>query len=72
MVSRVVWFGSSPTPSPLSRKQAVSLSQSSCVSPVELTDWKGGGGEQIHMTTRKPGPLEIIQYFMVNIPIDFI
>ncbi len=32
------WFGSSPTPSPISRKQVVSLSQSSCVSPVELVD----------------------------------
>ncbi len=33
----VVWFDP-----PLSRQQVVSLSQSSCVSPVELTD--GGGG----------------------------
>ncbi len=45
----VVWFGSSPTLSPLSRQQVVSLSLSSCVSPVNLTDWReiggfGGGG----------------------------
>ncbi len=40
----VVRFGSSPIPSPLSRKQAVFLSQSTCVSPVELTDGRGGGG----------------------------
>ncbi len=46
----VVWVGSSPTPSPLSRQQAVYLSQSSCVSPVALTDrigGKGGGTNQI-------------------------
>jgi hypothetical protein len=39
----VVWFGSSPTlfaPSPSSR-QLVSLSQSSRVSPVKLTDGRG-------------------------------
>jgi hypothetical protein len=29
---------------PLSRLQVVSLSQSSCMSPVELTDGKGVGG----------------------------
>ncbi len=34
---KVEWLGSSPTPSPLSQKQLVSLSQSFCVSPVELT-----------------------------------
>ncbi len=35
----VEWFGSSPAPFfPHSRQQVVSLSQSSCVSPVELTD----------------------------------
>ncbi len=36
-----------PTPSPLFRQQVVSLSQSSFVSPVELTDGEGGGGEHI-------------------------
>ncbi len=38
-----VVFSSSPTPilPPLSRQQVVSLSQSSCVPPIELT---GGGG----------------------------
>jgi hypothetical protein len=43
----VVLFGFSPIPSPLFREQVVSLSQSSCVSHVELTDgrgWWGGGG----------------------------
>jgi hypothetical protein len=37
----------SPTPFskfPISRQQDVSLSQSSCVSPVELTVRRGGGG----------------------------
>ncbi len=32
----VLRFGSSPTPLALSRQQLVSLSRSSCVSPVEL------------------------------------
>jgi hypothetical protein len=45
---------------PRSSQQVVSLSQPSCVSPVELTD--GGGGEGVeeetnHTSTRKPGPL---------------
>ncbi len=33
-----------PPTSPLYRQQIVSLSQSSCVSPIQLTDGKGGGG----------------------------
>ncbi len=33
-----------PPPSPLSRHQVISLSQSSCVSPAELTDGEGGEG----------------------------
>jgi hypothetical protein len=37
-----VVFGSSPIL--LSRQQVVSLSQSSCASPVELTDGRRGGG----------------------------
>ncbi len=45
----------------LSRQQVVSLSKSSCVSPVELTDGRGGGGgvgeEPNYTTARKPGPL---------------
>ncbi len=46
-------------PLPLSRQQDVSLSQSSCVSPLELTGGRGGGGgeEPNHTTVRKPGPL---------------
>ncbi len=41
----VRWFGSSPTftSPPSSSQQVVSLSQSSYVSPVELTDGIGGG-----------------------------
>ncbi len=35
-------------PSPLSHQQLVSLSQSSCVSPVELTDGRGGREEGGH------------------------
>jgi hypothetical protein len=45
---------------PLSRQQVFSLSQSSCVSPVEFTDMREGqgvGGEPNHTTARKPGPL---------------
>jgi len=41
-----------PSRSPLARQQVVSLSQSSYVSPVELTDRRGGRG-----TARKPVPL---------------
>jgi hypothetical protein len=42
----VLWFGSTPAPPPLSQQQIPSLSQSSCVSPVHLTDGRGGGGEE--------------------------
>jgi hypothetical protein len=41
----------------LSHQKVVSF-QSSCKSPVELTE----GEEQHYTTARKPGPLEIIQY----------
>jgi hypothetical protein len=55
-----------PTPhlTPLFRQQVVSLSQSSCVFPVKLTDFQRGGvgvGEEPNHTTRKRGPLKIIQ-----------
>ncbi len=56
----VVRFGSSPPLPVLSRQQVVSLSQSSRVSPVELTDGRGGQGldeEPNHATARMPGPL---------------
>ncbi len=42
----VVWFGSWPTPLPLSLQQIVSLSQFSWVSPVELTEGRGWGRSQ--------------------------
>ncbi len=50
-----------------SRQQVVSLSQSSCESPVEITD---GGGEgvawnQIKTTAKKVCPLLIIQYSLL-------
>jgi hypothetical protein len=44
----------------LSSHQVVSLPQSSCASPVELTDGGGGKGvgeETNHTTARLPGPL---------------
>ncbi len=58
----VVWFFSTfPT------SHVVSHSQS-CVSPVELTDGRGGGGEEPNNTTpKKPGPLQTIQYFLRTI-----
>jgi hypothetical protein len=31
-------------PPPRSHQQVVSLTRSSCASPIELTDWRGGGG----------------------------
>jgi hypothetical protein len=42
-----VRFGSTPNPqSPTLREQVVSLSQSSCLSPVALSDGRGGGGDK--------------------------
>jgi hypothetical protein len=38
---RMIWLHT--TPFPLFRQQVVSLSQSSCVLSVDLTDGKGGG-----------------------------
>ncbi len=45
----VVRFASPPTPFPLSRQQVVSLYQSFCLSPVELTDERRGerGGRRV-------------------------
>jgi hypothetical protein len=43
---RMIRLHAQPLPH-LSRQQAVSLSQSSFVSPVELTDGRGGGGREI-------------------------
>ncbi len=47
---------------PLSRRQVVSLHQSFCVSPVEITDERVGREAKSNTAARKPGPLEIIQY----------
>ncbi len=39
-------------------QQVVSLSQSSCVSPFELTDVRGGGGgAESYVAESKPGPI---------------
>ncbi len=60
-------YDSAPRPPlyPLSRQQVVSLSQPSCVSPVEFTGGGDGVGEEPnHTTARKPGPLHIIQYVL--------
>jgi hypothetical protein len=43
----VVSFGSSPNPSPHSCGQVVSLSQSSCESPIELIDGRAAVEEPI-------------------------
>jgi hypothetical protein len=51
------WPGFLPHPLPPSSKQVFPLSQSSCVSLVELTDEKGGGGEPNYTKAGKPGPL---------------
>jgi hypothetical protein len=40
---RKIWL--LPHPLPLSRQQVVSLSQSSCVKPVDLTDRRGNAAE---------------------------
>jgi hypothetical protein len=49
-------------PRHLSHKQVVLLPQSSCVSPVELTDVRGAREEPNHTTARKHVPLYITQY----------
>jgi len=52
-------------PHPLIRQQVVSLSQSSCVPSVELTDRRGGQRveeEPNHTPARKPDSLQRIQY----------
>jgi hypothetical protein len=59
-------FGSSPTPTPLSHQQVVSLARSSCVSLVELNDGEGVVEEPDH--TRRESlvlykPSIVILYF---------
>jgi hypothetical protein len=52
----VVGFGSTPAPSHFSRQQVASLSQSSCVSPVQLTEGREDGGSGVepnHTAARK-------------------
>jgi hypothetical protein len=55
---------------PLTREQVVSLSHSSCESPVELTDGRGGGKglceEPNHTIAKKPGLILIIQYTLLT------
>jgi hypothetical protein len=56
------WLLLHPFPPHLYRQQVVPLSQSSCVSPVELAHGRGGGGSRrgaksYATTPRKPGPL---------------
>jgi hypothetical protein len=48
-------YDSAPRPSPptLSCQQVASLAQSSCVSPVELTDGRGGREEPNRTTANK-------------------
>ncbi len=57
-------YDSAPRPPfpPLSHQQVVSVSQSSFVSPVQLTDWLGGGGGEGGGEEPKSGSLYIIQY----------
>ncbi len=55
----VVRFGSSPTASPLSCQQVVSLSQSSCTSMVELTDGRGVRGWGRRQIQRRRGSLAL-------------
>jgi hypothetical protein len=58
LVRRMIWLR--PYPEYPLREQVDSLSPSSCVSPVELTDGvkgRGAGEEPNHTTARKPGPL---------------
>jgi hypothetical protein len=61
-------YDSAPRPHPPpSCQQVVSLSQSSCVSPVELNNGGEEGKGRVdeepnHTTAKKPGPLLIIQY----------
>ncbi len=55
------WFGSSPTPFPLLPSGSCLSFSVFCVSPVELTERRGGEGcvgvAPTHTTARKPGPL---------------
>jgi hypothetical protein len=59
-------IGSSPTiPPPLPPASCLSFSIS-CVSPVELSDG-GEGRRSYHTTARKPCPLYIIQYSLIQV-----
>jgi hypothetical protein len=69
----VVWGGSSITHlTPLSRQQLFSLSQSSYVSPLKLTDGRGVRGgvfeEPNHTTAEKSGPSIIHSLLSLSTP----
>jgi hypothetical protein len=57
----LIWLLPHPLPPAISRKQVVSLSQSSCVLPVELTDWRGGS--QIIFFTQR-GIFRIFSFYL--------
>ncbi len=65
----VVWFGSSPTSSPFSSASCLCFSVFlyAC-RRLRYTDGRGGGVDQEpnHTTTRKHGPLQIIQYSILS------
>jgi hypothetical protein len=54
-----VVYDLAPSPPPLSPLPSASCLFFLLRSPVELTDWNGGGGGRVsnHTTVRKPGPL---------------
>ncbi len=54
-----------PVPTFLSRQQVASLSQSFCVSLVELTDRRWGGGDGCGAQSKEltRGPPELVQHF---------
>jgi hypothetical protein len=64
----VVWFGSSPTPSPHSVSSTGDDTQLKLRKRDNLLtrEGEGVGEEPYHATARKPGPLQIIQYSLLQ------